>query len=395
MSDDLGAMSLELHRRLGGKLGTYSRVPIRNQQDLSLAYTPGVAAVSKAVADDPTLSFDLTIRGNTVAIVSDGSAVLGLGNIGPLGALPVMEGKAILFQEYAGLTAFPICLDTQDPDEIVRTVRLLAPSVGGINLEDISAPRCFAIEAALQDLGIPVMHDDQHGTAVVVLAALLNACKVTGRELAETRVVINGAGAAGVAIARLLRCVGQDPNVCIPVRDVLVCDSKGILGPNRSDLNPTKQTLLKYTNRDKRSGSLADALGSADVFVGVSRGNLLSAADVRRMNDGPIIFGLANPVPEIMPAVALEAGAAIVGTGRSDFGNQINNVLAFPGIFRGAMDARSPVISDEMKIAAAHALAAMVTQPTADCVIPSPLDRSVAHRVAEAVKRAAQGSDHD
>ena len=386
---DYFARSLVLHEELRGKLDIHSKMPVRTQDDLSLIYTPGVASSCEEIAKNPGRAADLTIKGNSVAVVSDGSAVLGLGNIGPRAALPVMEGKAVLFQEYAGITAFPICLDTQDVDEIVRTVRLLEPTFGGINLEDISAPRCFAIERALLDLGIPVMHDDQHGTAVVVLAALLNATKVSGHRPEDCTVVVNGAGAAGVAIARLLRCVGQDPDVCMPVKEIFVCDSKGILSEERDDLVPYKRDLLTYTNRSKRSGFLRDALEGADVFIGVSKGNLLQGGDVQRMADRPLIFALANPIPEIMPNVAREAGAAVVGTGRSDFPNQINNVLAFPGLFRGALDARSPVIDDPMKIAAAHALAAMVPNPTADRVLPSPLDKAVAHRVAEAVAQAA------
>jgi len=381
--------SLELHRQLGGKLATHSKVPLRTQDDLSLAYTPGVAAVSRAIEEDSGRSFELTVRGNSVAIVSDGSAVLGLGNIGALAAFPVMEGKAVLFQEYAGITGIPICLDTQDPDELIQAVRWLAPNFGGINLEDIAAPRCFEVEQGLQDLGIPVMHDDQHGTAVVVLAAVLNGAKVKGVKIEDLTVVINGAGAAGTAIARLLRCVGQDPNVCVPVRDVLVCDSRGILGPHREDLNPYKRELLKWSNRERREGTLHDALEGVDVFIGVSKGGLVSEDDVRRMASDPLVFALANPVPEIMPDAAIRAGAAVVGTGRSDFPNQINNVLAFPGIFRGALDSGAAFIDDAMKIAAGHALAEMVARPSAEAVIPSPLDKAVAHRVAQAVAKAA------
>jgi malate dehydrogenase (oxaloacetate-decarboxylating) len=381
--------SLILHEQIGGKIATHSKVPLRTQDDLSLAYTPGVAGVCNEIARDVRRVFDLTIRGTSVAIVSDGSAVLGLGNIGAEAALPVMEGKAALFQEYAGITGFPICLATQDPDEIVQAVRWLAPTFGGINLEDISAPRCFTIEQQLQDLGIPVMHDDQHGTAVVVLAAVINAAALSGRNLEDLTVVINGAGAAGSAIARLLRCVGQDPDLCVPVRDVLICDSRGILGPHRDDLAPYKQELLTYSNAHKKAGNLSDALQGADVFIGVSKGNLLNADHIRSMADDPLVFGLANPIPEIMPEEALAAGAAIVGTGRSDFPNQINNVLAFPGIFRGALEARSSVIDDHMKIVAAHALAKMVPDPRPDRVLPSPLDKAVAYRVAQAVAEAA------
>jgi malate dehydrogenase (oxaloacetate-decarboxylating) len=349
--------------------------------------------VCEAIAARPERVFDLTVRGNAVAIVSDGSAVLGLGNIGAEAAMPVMEGKALLFQEYAQITGFPICLATQDAREIIQAVRWIAPSFGGINLEDISAPRCFEVEAGLQDLGIPVMHDDQHGTAVVVLAGLINAAKVVGRDLADLTVVVNGAGAAGAAIAKLLRCIGQDPSVCIPVKELLICDSKGILGPHRDDLADYKRELLSYSNRRRREGLLADALVDADVFIGVSKGNLLNADHIRSMAPDPLVFGLANPIPEILPDAALAAGAMVVGTGRSDFPNQINNVLAFPGIFRGALDARRPRITEHMKIAAAHALARMVEDPQPDMVLPSPLDKAVAHRVADAVRLAALEED--
>ena len=344
------------------------------------------------IAEDPQRARDLTIKHNTVAVVSDGSAVLGLGNIGALAAIPVMEGKALLFKEFANIDAWPICLDTQDTAEIIETVRRIAPVFGGINLEDFAAPQCFEIENALQDLGIPVFHDDQHGTAIVLLAALLNAGKVLGTELADMSVVISGAGAAGTAIARMLRCVNLDPSVCVPVREIVVCDSKGIINRNRSGLSPQKQELLGYTNQENRSGSLRDALTGADVFIGVSRGNTVSVADIEAMADDPVILAMANPVPEIMPDEARKGGAAIVGTGRSDFPNQVNNVLAFPGIFRGALDAGAPCIDGAMKIAAAHALAASVDEPTADKILPTPLDRTVAPKVAEAVCAAAGDS---
>ena len=381
--------ALALHAKLRGKLDVQSKVAIRNQDDLSLVYTPGVAAVCSAIEADPERAAELTIRGNTIAIVSDGSAVLGLGNIGPRAAMPVMEGKAMLFREYAGINGFPICLNTQNAQEIIMACRWLTPTFGGINLEDISAPRCFEIESALQDLGIPVMHDDQHGTAIVTLAALLNAVQLTGRRIEDCRVVINGAGAAGTAIAKLLRCIGHQPDVCIPVQDVLVCDSKGILSRKRTDLNSEKLRLLAYTNRSDLSGSLKDAIKGADVFIGVSKGDILGEQDVRTMAKDPILFALANPNPEIMPDVALRAGAAVMGTGRSDFPNQINHVLAFPGIFRGALDAKSPVIDDTMKIAAAHALARCVPDPTPTKVLPSPLEKDVAPQVAKAVAEAA------
>jgi malate dehydrogenase (oxaloacetate-decarboxylating) len=299
-----------------------------------------------------------------------------------------MEGKAMLFREFANIDAFPICLDTQDTDEIVETVRRIAPVFGGVNLEDFSAPRCFEIEQRLQDLEIPVFHDDQHGTAIVLLAALLNAAKVTNREPHTLKVVINGAGAAGTAIAKLLRCVGHDPNICVPVRDVIVCDSKGAIHQGRTDLNDEKKALLQFTNHQNVSGSLQDVLEGQDVFIGVSKGNLLSQEDVSSMADEAIVLAMANPIPEIMPDLAKAGGAAVVGTGRSDFPNQVNNLLAFPGIFRGALNARATRITEPMKIAAVHALADHVVSPTAEMILPDPLDRSVAHRVAEAVAGA-------
>lgn len=389
MSDDFYERSVIVHRQLRGKLSVSGKMPIENRDDLSLAYTPGVARPCELIAKDPSLARELTIKNNTVGVVTDGSAVLGLGNIGPHAAIPVMEGKAMLFREFAGIDAWPICLDTQDPQEIIDTVRQIAPVFGGINLEDISAPRCFVIEKALQDIGIPVFHDDQHGTAIVLLAALMNAAKVTGRELSSMRVVINGAGAAGTAIARLLRCVGHEPNVCVSVEDVVVCDSKGAIHQGRTDLNTYKQELLNYTNRQHRSGSLSDVLKGADAFIGVSKGNLLTKQDVSTMANDAVVFAMANPQPEIMPDEAMAGGAAVVGTGRSDFPNQVNNLLAFPGIFRGALNSRAARITESMKIAAAHALAATVAEPTAAKVLPDPLDRSVAPRVAEAVMAVA------
>lgn len=386
---DFDAKSLELHRRHGGKWEIAAKVDLKSREDLSIAYTPGVAAVSQRVADHPEEAYQLTMKGNTVAIVSDGSAVLGLGNIGPEGALPVMEGKAILFKAFAGLDGVPIVLDAQNPEDIIRTVRAIAPTFGGINLEDIAAPGCFIIENALQDVGIPVFHDDQHGTAIVLLAGLMNAARSVGKKIEDLQVVINGAGAAGTAIARLLRCVGHNPNICLPVRQVYVCDSRGIISPDRQDLNKYKQELLGYTNQDGLSGKLPDALRNADAFIGVSRGNILSAADVKRMASDPIILAMANPIPEIMPDVAMKAGAAVVGTGRSDFPNQVNNVLAFPGIFRGALNAKAKRISESMKIAAAHALAEAVPDPTPQKILPDPLDKSVAELVAAAVCQAA------
>ncbi len=391
---DLYERSLIVHEQLRGKIGVLNKMPISNRHDLALAYTPGVARPCEVIAKDPGKAYDLTIKHNSVAVVSDGSAVLGLGNIGALAAIPVMEGKCLLFREFAGIDAWPICLNTQDTDELIATVRHIAPVFGGINLEDISAPRCFEVENRLQDLGIPVFHDDQHGTAIVLLAALINAGRVLDRLLGDLRVVINGAGAAGTAIAKLLRCVGHDPSVCIPVKDIIVCDSKGAIHRAREDLSPEKQALLPFTNRGHQQGTLKQILVGADVFIGVSRGNLLNAEDVRVMADEPIILAMANPVPEIMPDEARAAGAAVVGTGRSDFPNQVNNVLAFPGIFRGALDARATAISDEMKITAAHALAETVADPTPDRILPDPLDKTVAPRVARAVSETWAKNRH-
>jgi malate dehydrogenase (oxaloacetate-decarboxylating) len=389
MNDDYGSQSVSLHSKLHGKIEVRSKVPLQNRLDLSLAYTPGVAEVCLEIARNPERVHELTVKHNTVAVVSDGSAILGLGNLGAAAAIPVMEGKAVLFKEFANVDAFPICLDTQDTDEIVRTVRLLAPVFGGINLEDIAAPRCFEVEARLQDLGIPVFHDDQHGTAIVVLAALINALKVTGKDLGQCTVVFSGSGASAIACAKLIRSFGLLGVLPMP-GDILLCDSKGIVHRGRTDLNPYKQEMLEWTNRSNRSGSLADALKGADVFIGLSQAGLVSPEMVQSMNGHPIVFAMANPVPEIMPDLAHAAGAVVVGTGRSDFPNQINNVLAFPGVFRGALDARATVINEEMKVAAAQALAEIVLEPTPERVLPNPLDKSVAYRVAEAVAEAAK-----
>ncbi len=389
MNDDYGSQSVSLHSKLHGKIEVRSKVPLQNRLDLSLAYTPGVAEVCLEIARNPERVHELTVKHNTVAVVSDGSAILGLGNLGAAAAIPVMEGKAVLFKEFANVDAFPICLDTQDTDEIVRTVRLLAPVFGGINLEDIAAPRCFEVEARLQDLGIPVFHDDQHGTAIVVLAALINALKVTGKDLGQCTVVFSGSGASAIACAKLIRSFGLLGVLPMP-GDILLCDSKGIVHRGRTDLNPYKQEMLEWTNRSNRSGSLADALKGADVFIGLSQAGLVSPEMVQSMNRHPIVFAMANPVPEIMPDLAHAAGAVVVGTGRSDFPNQINNVLAFPGVFRGALDAQATVINEEMKVAAAQALAEIVLEPTPERVLPNPLDKSVAYRVAEAVAEAAK-----
>lgn len=384
---DIYEESVLLHSKHHGKVSIQSKVQINDRHDLSLAYTPGVAEVCKQIAQDPEKVYDLTLKNNTIAVVSDGSAVLGLGNIGPKAAIPVMEGKAILFKEYAGLDAFPICIDTQDTQEIINFVKNLSPVFAGINLEDIAAPRCFEIEDALQDIGIPVFHDDQHGTAIVVAAALINSVKLAGKELKDLKVVISGAGAAGTAIAKMLRCVGHDANVCTPVREVIACDSKGVLSLNRSDIqdNPMKMELAKMTHQSQAS-SLEEGLVGADVFIGVSKGNVLKPEMIKKMAEKPIIFAMANPIPEIDPELAKQAGAFIVGTGRSDFPNQVNNVLAFPGVFLGAIRSRSKRITNEMKIAAAYALASAIENPTVDNILPSALDKNVAQVIAKKIE---------
>lgn len=382
--------SLILHKSLKGKIRITPRLDVRSKEELALVYSPGVAAPCLEIAKDPETVWDYTIKSNTVAIVTDGSAVLGLGNIGSLASIPVMEGKALLFKRFARIDAFPICIDSQDTDKIVETVRLISPVFGGINLEDIAAPRSFEIEERLQDLGIPVFHDDQHGTAIVVLAALLNAVKVLGKNIDKLNVVINGAGAAGIAIAKLLKGVGHEENERrVSVKDVILCDTKGIISGDRADLNDSKLSSLKYSNLENRHGSLKDALKEADVFIGVSIANVLDRNDIRTMAADPIILALANPVPEIMPEEAIAGGAAIVGTGRSDLPNQVNNVLGFPGIFRGALDARAKRITEGMKLAAAYAIAECLPNPTRDNIIPATLDESVAWRVADAVREAA------
>lgn len=387
---DIYEESRQLHKKLGGKLEIIAKYDIKDQHDLAMVYTPGVAQVCRDIAEDESKAYELTIKRNTVAIVSDGSAVLGLGNIGAKGAIPVMEGKAMLFKAYADIDAFPICVSTQNSFEIINLVKNISPVFAGVNLEDISAPRCFEIEQSLQDIGIPVFHDDQHGTAIVLLAAMLNACKLTGKSLTDLKIVISGAGAAGTAIAEILLCIGHDPKICESVKEILVCDSKGIISETRADIaeNQTKLKLAKITNRSASMGSLSDAMQEADVFIGVSKGNLVQPEMVKSMNARPVILAMANPIPEIMPDVAKEAGAFIVGTGRSDFPNQVNNVLAFPGIFRGAIDARAKRITSKMKIEAAYALAGCVENPTVDEILPSPLDKSVAKRIAKAVQNA-------
>ncbi|MBP7273465.1 MAG: NADP-dependent malic enzyme [Saprospiraceae bacterium] len=382
--------SLILHRNLKGKIRITPKIDVRTIEELSLVYSPGVAEPCREIYKNVETVYDYTFKGNMVAIVSDGSAVLGLGNIGAHASIPVMEGKALLFKRFANIDAFPICLDTQDPDEIVETVKRIAPVFGGINLEDIAAPKSFYIERKLQDLGIPVFHDDQHGTAIVVLAGLINSAKVVGKNLFGLKVVINGAGAAGDAIARLLKC--QDPELsdqCVAVQDIIVCDTKGIISSKRTDLNDAKKELLAFTNNNDMSGTLKDALRGADVFIGVSVANILTSDDIRTMAKDPIIFGLANPTPEIMPDQCYIGGAAIVATGRSDMPNQVNNALGFPGIFRGALDVRAKRISANMKLAAAFALADYVKEPSKEMIIPPTLNEQVAWTVAEAVKKAA------
>lgn len=383
--------SLALHKRLRGKIRVQPKIDVRNKDDLSLVYSPGVAEPCRAIHEDINKVWDYTIKSNTVAIVTDGTAVLGLGNIGAHAAIPVMEGKAMLFKRFGNIDAFPICLDTTDPDEVIKTVKLISPVFGGINLEDISAPNSFYIEENLQDIGIPVFHDDQHGTAIVVLGGLINAAKLAGKPLDSLEVVINGAGAAGVAIAKLLRCVNdKDDSACIPVKDIRICDSKGLIHSKRDDLNESKKGLLSFTNEEDRSGTVHDALVGADVFIGVSIGNLLTAEDIKKMDEKPIVFALANPVPEIMPDEAYKGGAFIVGTGRSDLPNQVNNVLGFPGIFRGALDAHARRITPEMKLAASHAIANSISEPRRDCIIPPSLNEEVAYKVAKAVHAAAK-----
>jgi malate dehydrogenase (oxaloacetate-decarboxylating) len=389
--DDYDKASVAMHAELHGKLEVRSKVALNSRRDLSLAYTPGVAQVCQEIAARPERVFELTLKHNTVAVVSDGSAILGIGNLGAEAAIPVMEGKAILFKEFAGVDAFPICLKTQDVDEIVHAVRLIAPVFGGINLEDIAAPRCFEVEDRLQDLGIPVFHDDQHGTAIVVLAALINALKVANKKLDQCTIVFNGSGAAAIACCRLILNYGSLGRSPMP-GDVIMCDSKGIVHRGRTDLNSQKKELVERTNKHNLRGTLADALKGADIFIGLSLGNLVTQDMVRSMKPHPIILAMANPTPEIMPDAARDAGAAVIGTGRSDFPNQINNVLAFPGVFRGALDARAKVVNEDMKIAAAEALASYVIEPTPERIIPDPLDKEVSRRVAVAVAKAARAT---
>ena len=374
--------ALELHEKLQGKLETVSKTPVRTREDLALVYTPGVAEPCKVIAKDPAAAYTYTMKANTVAVVSDGSAVLGIGNIGPKAAMPVMEGKAVLFKEFGGVNAVPICLDTQDTEEIIKAVTWLAPAFGGINLEDISAPRCFEIEERLKEtLDIPVFHDDQHGTAIVVLAGIINALKVVGKKKEDCRVVVNGAGSAGVAITRLLLTYGFS--------NIIMCDKSGILCDGAEGLNWMQEKMVKRTNLAHETGSLADALKGADIFVGVSAPGIVTEEMVASMNSDAILFAMANPVPEIMPDLAKKAGARVVGTGRSDFPNQVNNVVAFPGIFRGALEGHAKQITDKMKLAAANAIAALVSDEdlNEDNIMPEAFDPRVADVVADAVKR--------
>ena len=384
---DVKMESLRLHGEWKGKIEVISKVPVNNKQDLSLAYTPGVAEACLEIAKDVDLSYTYTRRWNLVAVVTDGTAVLGLGDIGPEAGMPVMEGKCVLFKTFGDVDAFPLCIRSKDVDEIVNTVKLLAGSFGGINLEDISAPRCFEIERRLKaECDIPIFHDDQHGTAVVTLAAMINALKLTNKKMEDLSVVVNGSGAAGIAITRLLMSRG--------LKDVVLCDRKGAIYDGQEGLNGEKQMMPKITNPLKKKGTLADVLVGADVFIGVSGPNLVTPEMVKTMNKDPMIFAMANPVPEIMPDLAKEAGAKVVGTGRSDFPNQINNVLAFPGIFRGALDVRARDINDEMKIAAAEALAGLISDDelNPDYIIPLPFDKRVGPAVAKAVAEAARKS---
>ena len=382
---NISEKSLKLHEEKQGKIEVISKVQVKDRHDLSLAYTPGVAEPCKKIHEDKEKAYTYTSKGNLVAVVTDGTAVLGLGDIGPEAAMPVMEGKAILFKEFANVDAFPICLATKDVDEIVETVKRIAPTFGGINLEDIGAPRCFEIEKRLkEELDIPVFHDDQHGTAIVVVAAVINALKLVKKNFNEVTIVINGAGSAGIAIANMLLNMGP--------KDIILCDRKGILYEGSTDNDPSKQEMTRKTNINKIRGSLATAMEKADIFIGVSAGNVVTEEMVKSMNENPIIFAMANPIPEILPDLAIRAGAKVVGSGRSDFPNQVNNVLAFPGIFRGALDVRAKDINEEMKLAAAYAIASIIGKDELkpDYVIPDAFDKRVAAKVAEAVAKAAR-----
>ena len=384
---DIKAQSLELHKKLKGKLEICSRVSVKTKEDLSLAYTPGVAEACVQIKNDPSLVYELTRKWNTVAVITDGTAVLGLGDIGPEAGMPVMEGKCILFKEFAGIDALPICIDSKDPDEIVKAVKLISKSFGGINLEDISAPRCFEIEKRLkEECDIPVFHDDQHGTAIIVTAGIINALKLTKKEKSGCKAVICGAGAAGTAIAKMLVAFG--------IGDVTVCDKNGILNRNDPGLNSAQHSLSMITNNSLSTGTLKDALVGADIFVGVSAPGIVSPEMISSMNKDSIVFAMANPVPEIMPDIAKSAGAAVVGTGRSDFPNQVNNVLAFPGIFKGALSVRASDINEEMKLAAANAIASLVADDeiSSEYILPFAFDERIGNTVASAVAKAAVNS---
>jgi malate dehydrogenase (oxaloacetate-decarboxylating) len=384
MNQDIREQAIRYHAEHKGKVEIASKVKFDNQDDLGMVYTPGMGYVCQEIVKDPEKVWEYTMKANTVAVVSDGSAVLGYGSIGPLPAIPVMEGKALVFKKFANVDASVLCLDTTDPEEIIFICKQIAPTFGGIHLEDIKAPECFHIENRLKELlDIPVFHDDQHGTAIVALAALINAMKVTGKEWDKVKVVINGAGAAGIAIAKILLTKG--------VKNMIVVDSKGAIYPGREDMNPYKDELAEQTNPAREVGQLAYVIEGADVFIGVSKAGVLSEAMVRSMAPDPIVFALANPIPEIEPEVALRAGAKVVATGRPDHPNQVNNVLAFPGVFRGALDIRARDITPQMNLAAAEALAALVTEPTTEKIIPLAFDPGVAEAVAEAVKKAYKG----
>lgn len=381
---DLREEALKLHKDNKGKIEVVSKVKVENAKDLSIAYTPGVAEPCKEIHANPELIYDYTNKGNMVAVVTDGSAVLGLGNIGARAGMPVMEGKSVLFKSFANVDAFPICIESQDVEIVVQTVKQIAPSFGGINLEDIAAPRCFEIEERLKkELDIPVFHDDQHGTAVIVLAGIINGLKVVGKKIENVTAVVSGAGAAGTAISKLLVSSG--------IKDVIICNSKGILDKNDEKLDPIRKEMALKTNKTNKKGSLADAMAGADIFIGVSAPNIVTKEMIESMNENSIAFAMANPVPEVLPEVALAGGIRVMGTGRSDFPNQVNNVLAFPGIFRGALDVRAKEINEEMKLAAAHAIAGLVTEEelNEEYIIPKAFDKRVAKAVAKAVSEAA------
>lgn len=379
--------ALKLHSQKKGKLEVIGKVSVKNRQDLALAYTPGVAEPCLKIAEDKEKAYEYTIKGNTIGVVTNGTAVLGLGNIGPLAGLPVMEGKALLFKEFSGIDAFPICIDSEDPEEIIKTVKLIAPVFGGINLEDIKAPECFYIEKRLkEELNIPVFHDDQHGTAIVVLAGLYNALKLVGKELNEAKIVINGAGSAGIAICKLLLNAGA--------KNIVMCDIKGALVEGDQNINPAQQEIARVTNREKEEGTLKDIIKGKDVFIGVSAPNIVTKEMVSTMNKDSIIFAMANPTPEIMPDEAKIGGARVIATGRSDFPNQINNVLVFPGIFKGALEARATAITEEMKLAAAKGIASIVRDEELkdDYIIPDVFNKAVCEAVANEVKRITKNS---